>query len=50
MEQNMSMSRKQPQLCDTITKSRLKQADEQLQKKIVENALDKKWEYLIKVG
>ena len=27
-EQNMSMSRKLPQLYDTITKSRLKQADE----------------------
>lgn len=36
---------------DDISKnSRFKQAQEVLQKKIVENALDKKWQYLIKVG
>ena len=30
--------------------SRFKQAQALLEKKILENALDKKWEYLIKVG
>lgn len=30
--------------------SRFNQSNDVLQKKIIENALDKKWEYLIKVG
>ncbi len=30
--------------------SRYKMNEEQLEKKIIENALDKKWDYLIKVG
>ena len=33
-----------------VKNSRLKQSDDLLNKKILENALDKKWEYLIKVG